>query len=294
MAGALAVYVNSNDVLVQGGVPKWMTLTLLVPVGTPESHLGDVVAGVCEAAERIGLVVVGGHTEVTESVQKTVVCGTMLGSLHPNLRGRQVPTGGMRAGDVLLLTKSAALEGTGIILNDRGAELCRRGVFSEGSLGEARAAHPLEEVSVHVEMRALLGSVAEHLSAMHDPTEGGVANALHEMCIAAGPQIGVRIDAGSIPVGPDTASICEHFGVDPLTLISSGCVLAAVDPSHADAAVDAVRAAGVACAKIGVVVALGGGAGADLAGAPQVCFADGTEIVQPEQDSLWSILASTS
>jgi len=286
MAGALAVYVNANDVLVQGGVPSWMTLTLLVPVGTSETYLGDVITGVCEAAERLGIVVVGGHTEVTESVQKAVVCGTLLGALHPELKGRQVPTGGMRVGDKILLTKSAGLEGTAILLNDRGSVLCGKGVFSEESLKKAKEEHPLEEVSVHVEMDALLNSVAAHLSAMHDPTEGGIANALHEMCGAAGPRIGVRIERHSIPIAEDTVLICRHFGVDPMTLISSGCVLAAVDPNHVNAAIESVKAKGVACAEIGVVVSL-------AEESPPVCFMDGAEIACPEQDSLWSILAST-
>lgn len=291
MAGALAVYVNSNDVLVQGGVPSWMTLTLLVPVGTTEHQLSELMGGVCEAAAEIGVVVVGGHTEVTESVQKTVVCGTLLGPLHPGLEGRQVPTGGMRAGDRILLTKAAALEGTAILLNDRGAQFCERGIFSVESLKSAIAAHPLQEVSVHVEMRALLSSSAKHVSAMHDPTEGGIANALHEMCTAAGPGIGVRIKKDTIPVGQDTVHICKHFGVDPLSLISSGCVLATVDPQHADTAIRAVQAEGIACTDIGTVVALQKSTDEGLTEAIQVCFEDGAEIPQPETDSLWGILS---
>merc|ERR1712150_11684 len=79
MAGALAVYINANDVMVQGGSPQWMTLTLLVPVGTSEATLSSVISGVCKAARHLGLVVVGGHTEVTDAVQKVIVSGTLLG-----------------------------------------------------------------------------------------------------------------------------------------------------------------------------------------------------------------------
>ncbi|CAK0901038.1 unnamed protein product [Prorocentrum cordatum] len=291
MAGALAVYVNSNDVLVQGGVPSWMTLTLLIPVGTTEHQLSELIRGVCEAAAEIGVVVVGGHTEVTESVQKTVVCGTLFGPLHPGLEGRQVPTGGMRTGDRILLTKAAALEGTAILLNDRGTEFCKRGIFSEEFLRLAISSHRLQEVSVHVEMRALLSSVAKHVSAMHDPTEGGIANALHEMCTAAGPRIGVRIKRDTIPVRQDTSQICDHFGVDPLSLISSGCVLATVDPQHADVAIRAVQAEGVACTDIGSVVALQDSSDEALTAVFKVCYEDGAEIRQPDNDSLWYILS---
>lgn len=129
LAGSLAVFVNGNDVLVQGGMPEWMTLTLLVPVGTEEDTLARVVLGVVRAAKVLGMVVVGGHTEVTDAVNKIVVAGTMLGSLHPKLEGRPVLTGGLRLGDSVLLTKSAALEGTAILLTDRRDYLLAEKVF---------------------------------------------------------------------------------------------------------------------------------------------------------------------
>lgn len=287
MVGALAVYVNANDVLVQGGVPGWMTLTLLVPLGTTEKDLTEVVAGAVEAAAVLGLVIVGGHTEVTDSVRKIIASGTLLGPLHPKLEGRPVRTGGLRIGDSLLLTKSAALEGTYILLSDREEYLVGQGVFaSSKDLEKALSTHPLEDISVHVEVLALLGAVAPHLSAMHDPTEGGIANALHEMVQAADSEVALCINADAIPLRQHTARLCKHFNIDPLTLISSGCVLAAVDVEHTDAAVAAVQDAGVACTVIGRV-------GSADQQKHRVMYSTGEAIEQPSQDALWDLLSRT-
>ena len=57
---------------------------------------------------------------------------------------------------------------------------------------------------------------------MHDVTEGGVLGPY-------GKCAGFRVRGGnyksSIPVLPETAKICGYFNINPLKLISSGCML---------------------------------------------------------------------
>lgn len=121
---------------------------------------------------------------------------------------------------------------------------------------------------------------------MHDPTEGGVANALHEMIQAADDSVAMCINADAIPIADDTVKLCKHFNIDPLTLISSGCVLAAVDVAHTDAAVSAVKAAGVACTVIGRVCS-------SAKQAHRLTYSNGGPIKQPIQDALWEVLSCT-
>ena len=66
---------------------------------------------------------------------------------------------------------------------------------------------------------------------MHDPTEGGVLNGIHEMADAAG--LGVRVFEDKIVVEPETAKICRFFEIDPLQLISSGALLIAAQAESA-------------------------------------------------------------
>jgi hydrogenase maturation factor len=75
--------------------------------------------------------------------------------------------------------------------------------------------------------------------AMHDPTEGGVAGALHEMADAS--NLGVRVFREKIRVEPETARICDFYRIDPLQLIASGALLIAAEPAFAETIVETLR-----------------------------------------------------
>jgi len=73
---------------------------------------------------------------------------------------------------------------------------------------------------------------------MHDPTEGGILNGVHEMADAAG--LGICIFEEKIIVEPETAKICRYYEIDPLQLIGSGALLIAADTEAADKIIDAL------------------------------------------------------
>jgi hydrogenase expression/formation protein HypE len=93
---------------------------------------------------------------------------------------------------------------------------------------------------------------------MHDPTEGGLATALHELSSASG--LGVEVDLMSVHVFPETAAICATLGLDPLGLIASGALLAVVAAPDVDTAIAAVEREGVRAARIGSMLDPDGGA----------------------------------
>ena len=78
---------------------------------------------------------------------------------------------------------------------------------------------------------ALTAYRAGGVHAMHDPTEGGILNGIHELADAAG--LGVRVFEEKIAVEPETAKICRFYEIDPLQLISSGALLIAAEPEAA-------------------------------------------------------------
>ena len=91
-----------------------------------------------------------------------------------------------------------------------------------------------------------------HVHAMHDPTEGGIATALHELADAAG--VGLRIDRDRIMVLPEGRQLCEAFGLDPLGTIASGALLMTLDPAEAGIVIHALARESIDCHFIGQVV----------------------------------------
>jgi hydrogenase expression/formation protein HypE len=91
--GAYVVAVNANDIVAMGGTPVYLTTTLLLAPGADAEEVESIFADIAEACARNGLLWVGGHTEVTPAVTRTVVCGQAV--RRPALHGRR--TAGRRA-----------------------------------------------------------------------------------------------------------------------------------------------------------------------------------------------------
>lgn len=253
--GLYAVTVNANDIATAGGMPRWLLATVLLPASRATRKLAREIQSQLEAACREhGIALVGGHSEVTSACERPVVVGAMVGEVS---RERLVRSDGGRAGDVVLFTRSAALEGSCLLAREHGRALRAAG-FEEELL--VRCAGILRDPGLAVlpAARAALGAARVH--AMHDPTEGGVATALWELAEAS--RLSLRIDPRSIPVLSDTQRLCDHFGLDPLGLIASGSLLLLVAAADAEAVSGACQAEGIPCSRIGFAEApRPGGAG---------------------------------
>ena len=80
---------------------------------------------------------------------------------------------------------------------------------------------------------------------------------LHELAAASG--CGLEIAGHRLPILPETRAVCEPFGLDPLGLIASGSLLAAVVPGAAGEVISALREAGIQATDIGRVLPAGAG-----------------------------------
>ena len=224
LAGRLAVIVSSNDVAVTGARPRWLSLTVVLHEGASDEDLRGIIEGASLEAGRIGVDIVGGHTEVAPGLNKPVVVGTCMGV---TCRGCSVPTSGAREGDYIVQVKPAGLEGTAIIATDFAELLSRRGL--PRNLVE-RAAGLADHLSVVREAVEL--SEARVVSSMHDPTEGGLIGGLVEMAKASGKDF--HVNESKILVAAETRAISRELGIDPLKLISSGTLLATVPEEKLD------------------------------------------------------------
>ena len=245
--GYYAVVVNANDIATRGGQPKWFLATLLLPEHTTSEALVDTIfAQIAQACSTFGIALVGGHTEVTWGLDRPILSGHMLGEVEP---AALVTTAGAQMGDVLLLTKGICLEGASIIARERQADLRHRGV-PEDLL--RRAQNFLFDPGISVVRDAHLAIGSGRVHAMHDPTEGGLAMAIHELASAA--CVGVALQRDQIPVLEEASLLCRIYGLDPFGTIASGALLIATPPEDAAQVQLALQTNGIDCAMIGRVV----------------------------------------
>ncbi|MGN8729132.1 AIR synthase family protein [Hornefia butyriciproducens] len=219
--GRLAIHISCNDVASNGIEPLGITLAVMLPVGTTESDVQTIMTQAGTAAEEAGVEIIGGHTEVTPAVNQPVIVSTAFGR---GTAGESASARNMRPGDMILMTKSAGLEGTGIIATEKAEELT--GVLTPQEL--RRAQGMIRNVSV-VKDGVTAGRIGT--SGMHDVTEGGILGAVWEMCHISG--LGAEVELEAIHVDPVTEKIAAHYGINPLRLISSGCMLIVAPPSKA-------------------------------------------------------------
>jgi hydrogenase expression/formation protein HypE len=224
-----AINVNANDVATFGVEPAFFFSCIMLPENADSKIVETISTQMNNAAKELGIAIVGGHCESTPGLENPIVVGCIMGLTE---KGKYVTAAGAKAGDKLILTKSAGIEGTAILASDREAQLTK--TFNSTLLDSAKGFY--KQISVVKD--ALTAYRAGGVHAMHDPTEGGILNGIHEMADAAG--LGVRVFEEKITIEPETAKICRFYEIDPLQLISSGALLIAADPQAANKIIDSL------------------------------------------------------
>ncbi|MFQ6040988.1 MAG: AIR synthase family protein [Candidatus Poribacteria bacterium] len=244
--GWYLVCVNSNDIATMGAVPKWLLLTVLLPENkTTESLVQKIFEQIIQACQEFNITLCGGHTEITYGLDRPIVIGQMLGEVE---KGKLVTSSGARIGDDILLSKGIAIEATSIIAREKEAKLKER--YSGEFIDKAR--NFLKDPGVSVLKEAMIATKVGGVHAMHDPTEGGIANATHEQAICS--DVGAIIFEERIPIFPETRKLCEDFGLEPLGAISSGALLIVAHPSFSAKIISAIQGQGISCTRIGKIL----------------------------------------
>ena len=212
--GSLAVNGTVNDLAVSGAEPRFLTLNAIIEEGLEVERLDRIVKSLADAARTAGVRVVAGDTKV---VPRGEGGGLYFVTTGVGLRapGRRLGMGGIREGDVLLVSGPAGDHGIAVMLAREEFEL-------SGSVqSDCAAVTPLT---------APLAAI-DGLRFMRDPTRGGLATVAHE--IAAATRLNVRVTEGQVPVRDSVRSFCDMLGYDPYYLACEGRVVAVAAPDAA-------------------------------------------------------------
>jgi len=219
--GKLAVNISCNDVAASGGEPVGILITILAPEKTREEEIEEIMKDISKAAKDLNIEIIGGHTEVTDAVNRIVLSTTVVGKLA---RKKLQEKDKIRVGDKVLITKFAGIEGTSIIVNENKEFLKDKLTKEEFE----EALNFVSKLSV-VEEGKLGGDLG--VNYMHDITEGGVLGAVWEARKAI--KKGIRIDKAKIPVKGVTKKLGGIYDINIYRLISSGSMLVITSESKA-------------------------------------------------------------
>lgn len=217
--GSLAINVSVNDVSCQCADPVGLLMTVLIPPSASLEDLKEIIEDANNTAKKLNVDIIGGHTEITDAVNKILISTTILGRVNkknmPDIKS-------IKAGDVIAVSKYVGIEGTSIISNEKDEV---KEILSQKELEFAKSLS--QDISVLKESRLASKYGVKH---MHDITEGGLYGALWETEVAIGQ--GLRIYYDDIPLLDETNKIAEFYGIDPMRLISSGSMLMIFDKDN--------------------------------------------------------------
>ena len=217
-------------------------VTALLPHGVTPADVLNQFAELRETCRQRSVELIGGHTEIVPGLARPILVGMMLGDAAPH---ELVRPGGAQPGDVLLVTKGLAIEGTALLARERADELRER----IGDELVRAAASLLDEPGISVVAEAEIARRTGEVTALHDPTEGGFASAVRELAIVSG--AGVEIDAEAIPILDETRAVAEALDIDPLGMLASGSLLIAARAEGVPVIVRAIESAGIPVSVVG-------------------------------------------
>jgi len=199
--GRLAVCGTVNDLAVMGADPLALTSSLILEEGFPISDLKKVMASMDESSRESGVPIVTGDTKV---LGRGDMDGLAINTAGIGIATRPVSDAGMNEGDRVILT------GT---IGDHGMALMQ---YREGLSFRTELESDISPLNELLSAARAAGSV----TAMKDPTRGGIAAALNEM--AEKSELGITIKEESVPVKEAVSGVAELIGISPYEVANEG------------------------------------------------------------------------
>lgn len=274
-SGWFAVHILASDAATSGIRPGYITMDLNLPLSITREAFEALWTVMHRECDRIGMAVISGHTGRYEGCDYPMIGGATVIGIGP--KERYVTPDMAGPGDVILITKGAAIEAAGLFAVTFPQRVAER--YGEQAAREAEEVFWQMSV-VEDALTAVEAGVRENgVTAMHDATECGVWGGLFEVAQASG--VGMTIDKDKILVQEAVRNVCDLFGLDPYSSISEGTLIITCRPHKAQEVVRRLSDKGIPVSMVGEVVDPGQG---------MRVFDKGTsrELVHPKVDPFWA------
>lgn len=214
--GTYSVAININDVACLGCKPHWYLANLLLPAGTTATTVKKIWHNLASELKRYDIQAIGGHVEVTSTVNNPIIVGTMIGEA---ITKHFLTPKNACAGDKILLWQNIAIEGTALLAKEHSKYLQR--FISIKKINAMQ--NLLHNPGICIWPFAQKIIPQKGIIALHDITEGGIATALHELADASG--CGLKINGAHIIIRKETQELATILHFNPLGLLASGSLL---------------------------------------------------------------------
>ena len=236
--GLLSVAGTINDMAVMGGHPIALSCGMIIEEGFPTKELRTIMQSMSETARTADVRIVTGDTKVVEkgAADGLFINTSGIGRRSKHLDGNIERVRASRDYKWNWPNDSAVANGDVLIAS---GQIGNHGVallsFREGYGFETTVKTDAAPLNGLIESALEIGGV----TAMKDPTRGGVANLLNEW--AEKSRIGLTVREEDIPLDPSVVSACEMLGIDPLEIGNEGKVIVAVVPEAAEDVLKAMK-----------------------------------------------------
>lgn len=213
--GKLAFCGTVNDLIMCGANPKYLSASFIIPEGMEMKLLKEMVGSLAVLAEKHSIPVVTGDTKVTESQNKEnlFINTTGIGLIEDDYTLNMER---LEPDDVVIVTGPIGDHGAAIMA-------ARMDIGIENS--------PVSDCAPLLSLLDSLSTYSRHIKLMRDPTRGGVATTLKEICLKG--NVDMLIEETAIPVNPKVRAVSEILGLDPLYLACEGRALVIVSRTSA-------------------------------------------------------------
>lgn len=237
--GRIAVSGTVNDLAMMGAAPLALTCAIVVPEGFKMDHFEKIIKSMNSTAEEAGVPIITGDTKTIErnNLDSIIINTTGIGiadniicdcDLHP--------------GDKIIVTGTLGDHGTALLAHREGFKFDTDLVSDVAPLWNM--------IKTILSIRTTNDEPV--ISAMKDPTRGGLANALNEMAQKSNAKMGIEngngngitilLDEEKLPIKKSVVAACEMLGLDPLEIANEGKAIISVKAECADEVVSILRA----------------------------------------------------
>lgn len=223
--GKLAACGTINDISMMGACPVALSLALIIEEGFETEELERIIRSLDEVCRDIGVSVITGDTKVMQKgkLDRIAINTTGVGIAES---GKIIKDANLSPGDKIILT------GT---VGDHGMSLMS---FREGFGFEITLQSDVAPLWHMIEKALKVGGI----TAMRDPTRGGLAATLNDW--ARKSNTGIVVHEDKIPLKPEVLAASRMLGIDPYTVANEGKAVIGVRADKAEEMVAVLRNTG--------------------------------------------------